>query len=91
MKKLFLFIAFVFLVACSETSNQTQNMNIPPELSDCIFFTVATKDGDRSVDVVRCPNSTVSTTREIYNAATKKHDKYTTVVIDGDEYVKVNK
>ena len=70
------------LMACEpETKDIKQNYIVPEELSDCTFTLMKNTDGE-SMRVVRCPNSTISTS---YNVGKTRQ---TTVVIDGVEYIK---
>jgi hypothetical protein len=55
---------------------------LPPELADCKFFQLSGNSVTDKITVVRCPNSTTTTTYQV--GKTKK----SVVVIDGVEYVK---
>lgn len=70
----------VFLSACTPSYAPVSMPMLPEELKDCGFFSVS--NGTDRMYVVRCPNSTTSTTYRV-----GKHDE-TTVVIDGAEYVR---
>jgi len=70
-----------FLTACEPYAEQLSVPVLPDELKDCKFYMVSA-NGRGYMTVVRCPNSTTSTT---YNTG---KSQYTTVVIDGQEYVK---
>ena len=68
----------VLLMGC-EPSASVVNYPKAVGFEDCKFARLS--DGNTSITVGRCPNSTTTT---------KTHEKYpkTTVIIDGDEYVK---
>ena len=83
MKKLIAvaLLALISLVGCGEPSaTQVKYSVLPDELKDCSFTQVC-KTTVSCIMVVRCPNSTVTTTTQ------EKHKK-TVVTIDGVEYVK---
>lgn len=84
MKYFYALMCLVLLVSCSETREYTQRMNMPAELSDCRMYDVASHDGNISITVMRCPNSTTTTQY--------KDGKYTeeTILIDGVEYVNID-
>lgn len=69
------------LAACTPTATDVSAAYAvkPTELKDCQFFELRNSEGSH-ITVVRCPNSTTSTTL---------HTKtpITTIVIDGKEYV----
>lgn len=52
----------VVSIGCSKTHNITDNYNLPDELKDCKFYRVEGFNGASSLRVVRCPNSSTSTT-----------------------------
>ena len=76
--------AAVVLAGCSPNYNSLSMPVLPDELKDCKFYIVT--DGIRELRVVRCPNSTTSTT---YNSSGKT--SRTDVVIDGVTYRPVEK
>lgn len=82
MKKFAIVLVALALSGCFK--NEYSNIKfpeIPEELSDCKFFDIANKDGYR-LQVVRCPNSTTTTTY------TSGKSQQSVTVIDGVEYVK---
>lgn len=83
MKKLVLMCAaclcLSLLAGCENSYNTINFPVLPDELKDCKFFHVENSSGAH-VCVVRCPNSTTSTT---YTAGKMRT---TSVVIDGVEY-----
>lgn len=84
MKKLLLILSLAFISACSaEYDDKTAAYTkVPPELSDCKFYWMREEQGNpNGITVVRCPNSTTSTTAKVGKTQT------TTVVIDGVPYV----
>lgn len=83
--KIALGLATLFLLSgCMQPSgHQVQYEIVPPELSDCKFYKLASSDGKLStITVVRCPNSTTSTTFKLNKSPTA-----TVVLIDGKQYV----
>lgn len=78
MKKIILILMILALGGCTNSYSEANYPVRPPELSDCKFFDM-TNDKGGIITVVRCPNSTTSTTTG------GKHKK-TTIVIDGVEY-----
>lgn len=82
MKRVLLIASCLLIAACNPHSEDaTVDFPVmPKELSDCKIYWISGKY--RALYVVRCPNSTTSTTyRQGKTSAT-------TVVIDGVEYVK---
>lgn len=75
--------AAVVLAGCSPNYNSLSMPVLPDELKDCKFYIVT--DGIRELRVVRCPNSTTSTTYS--SGKTSRTD----VVIDGVTYRPVEK
>jgi hypothetical protein len=68
------------LVGCGEPGAKPIPFSVlPPELADCTFHHIIGDQG-HSLKVVRCPNSTTSTTYS------QGKTTATTVVIDGVEY-----
>ena len=82
MKLLMVGIGVIMLTGCEpKYEENTQNFTIlPAELKDCKFYGVRSNTGS-SLNIVRCPNSTVSTTYKSGKTT------LTTVVIDGKKYV----
>ena len=82
MKLLMVIIGVIMLTGCEPSyEEKTQNFTIlPDELKDCKFYGVRSNTGS-NLDIVRCPNSTVSTTYKSGKTTA------TTVVIDGKKYV----
>jgi hypothetical protein len=68
-------LGLALLAAGCEPSVSPANYPLPPELADCKPFDLS--NGIDSITVVRCPNSTTSTTFR-----QGKHDE-TSVVVDG--------
>lgn len=81
--KISLAAAAVVLAGCSPNYNSLSMPVLPDELKDCKFYIVT--DGIRELRVVRCPNSTTSTTYS--SGKTSRTD----VVIDGVTYRPVEK
>ena len=79
MKKLVLIVTLGVLLMGCEPSAKVVNYPKAVGFEDCKF--VYLSNGSTSITVGRCPNSTTTT---------KTNEKYpkTTVIIDGDEYVK---
>jgi hypothetical protein len=78
MKKFAIILAVLVLSGCKNSYSDANFPVRPPELEDCKFFHLSNSDASH-ITVVRCPNSTTSTT------SGGKH-KRTAVVIDGVEY-----
>ena len=79
MKKFLLLASLVLLSACTPTTNSIDGDFVKPsQLQDCQFYRMRDTSGVSYV-VVRCPNSSTSTT-------TSGKNKRTVVVIDGKEY-----
>ena len=79
MKIGFVVVAVAVLAGCGPSSVIT-NYPMPPELSDCSQYRLRAGDLGTTIVVVRCPNSTTSTTHPVGKS------RSTTVVIDGVEY-----
>ena len=81
MKLLMVVIGVIMLTGCEPSyEEKTQNFTIlPDELKDCKFYGVRSNTGS-NLNIVRCPNSTTSTTYKSGKTTT------TTVVIDGKNY-----
>ena len=82
MKLLRVVLSVVMLTGCEPSyEEKTQNFTLlPDELKDCKFYNVRSNTGS-NLNIVRCPNSTVSTTYKSGKTT------LTTVVIDGKKYV----
>jgi hypothetical protein len=76
MKKIVIIFALLALSGCTNKYSEANFPVRPPELSDCKFFKMSNSSGEK-ITVVRCPNSTTSTTERV-----GKQDQ-TTVVTDG--------
>ena len=75
-------VAGLLLISGCEPSARYASFPVkPPEFKDCTFAQLIGEDGI-SITVARCPNSTTSVTK--MEGKVKK----TTIVIDGDEYIK---
>lgn len=61
MKYLLITLLAITLIGCG-TKEQTTNYYLPSDLSDCKVYYVSGKGVNRNLYVVRCPNSTTSTT-----------------------------
>lgn len=85
MKKFLILAATVLMVGC-EPSNETRTdeFKLPDYLSDCTITKLVDKN-TAIFTVVRCPNSSTSTT--YMNGRSSQ----TSVVIDGQKYVKAGK
>ena len=81
--KISLAAAAVVLAGCSPNYNSLSMPVLPDELKDCKFYYVS--NGGVSMRIVRCPNSTTSTTYQ--DGKIKRTD----VVIDGVTYRAVEK
>lgn len=85
MKTLLMVVLCVVLTACeSETKDVTRSYKITQELVDCKLYRLS-DDGGGGITVMRCPNSTTSTT----SSADKSRSAI--IVIDSDTYKKVEK
>lgn len=73
-------VAALFVAGCSPTAQQVEYPVLPPELADCKFYFISSGDVRSQIRVVRCPNSTTSSTYKIGKSTE------TTIVIDGVEY-----
>jgi len=61
MKKLIMALVVVCLVGCEKSTKEISGtFNMPEELKDCKMYSLS--DGVSSVYVVRCPQSSISTT-----------------------------
>lgn len=76
-----LLLLFILCSGCTPSAEEYRPEVIPEGLSDCKFFVVLSSSG-RHTKVVRCPNSSTST------SYMQGKVQSTTVVIDGFEYVK---
>lgn len=73
-------VAVLMLAGCGPSSSIT-NYPMPPELSDCSQHKLTAAGSIRPIVVVRCPNSTTSTTH-----SESKNSTASIIVIDGVEY-----
>ena len=82
MKLLAVVLGVIILTGCNPSyEEKTQNFTqLPNELKDCKFYSVRSNTGS-DLNIVRCPNSTTSTTYKSGKTTA------TTVVIDGKKYV----
>lgn len=63
MKNIFLCILILSFVGCdAKTVDMTSEYKLPPELNDCNFYYVRGGGSSKDLYVVRCPNSSTSTT-----------------------------
>lgn len=81
MKLLTIILGVIMLTGCEPIYEEnTQNFTLlPDELKDCKFYNVRSNTGS-SLNIVRCTNTTVSTTYKSGKTT------LTTVVIDGKKY-----
>ena len=85
MKKLIgILFAAGIISGCTNSAKEVIYPVMPPELKDCKIFVLDKEDG-RSITVMRCPNSTTSSTY------TEGKTLKTTIVVDGVEYQPVPK
>lgn len=86
MKNALWLILVLVLVGCKGENEYTplHFPTLPPELSDCKFYYVSNENWHR-LSIVRCPNSTTSTTYR------DNKSQKTVIVIDGVEYEAVKK
>lgn len=88
LKTALLISTILLLTGCTGPVNVDQTVAyseaIPDELKDCSFHLVKGDWTTNHITVVRCPNSTVST------SYMQGKTQQTVVVIDGVEYVKQN-
>ena len=79
-----IYVISLFLSSCDlnfkATSEETSSFTLPEGLKDCKIYGIQ-NGNSMSLSVVRCPNSTVSTTYKSGKTTV------TTVVIDGKKYV----
>lgn len=69
------------LTACSDSAEKIDFPVLPPELKDCSFYKLENSGGS-SMKVVRCPNSSTTSTYPVGKTT------QSTVVIDGAEYIR---
>ncbi len=100
MKKILTTLALGFLLVGCEPprantttaateSKATIGLNLTKGLEDCKLYWFTPVEHHRSITIVRCPNSTVSTNQEVTEG--KVTHVQTTVTIDGVEYAPVVK
>ena len=70
-------------------SQATVGLNLTKGLEDCKLYWFTPVEDRRSITIVRCPNSTVSTNQEVTEG--KITHVQTTITIDGVEYTPVVK
>ena len=70
-------------------SQATVGLNLTKGLEDCKLYWFVPFENSRSISIVRCPNSTVSTSQEVVEGKTTHVQ--TTITIDGVEYTPVVK
>ena len=70
-------------------SQATVALNLTKGLEDCKLYWFVPFENSRSISIVRCPNSTVSTSQEVVEGKTTHVQ--TTITIDGVEYTPVVK
>ena len=70
-------------------SQATVALNLTKGLEDCKLYSFIPGEHERSITIVRCPNSTVSTNQEVTEG--KVTNVQTTITIDGVEYTPVVK
>lgn len=79
MKKIVLmFVLLLTVVGCSPSSKELVDYPLPSDLKDCKIYEIS--NGSSRIKIVRCPNSTTSTT---YQAGKTRK---TVITIDGLEY-----
>lgn len=83
MKKILLVMFVVVLMGCdAKTVDTSSRYVLPAELSDCKFYYIQGEGLSQTLHVVRCPNSSTSTTwneQQGKSAVTKS-----ATVIDGE-------
>lgn len=70
-------------------SQATVALNLTKGLEDCKLYWFKPSKNSRSISIVRCPNSTVSTNQKVTDG--KITYVQTTITIDGVEYTPVAK
>ena len=70
-------------------SQATVALNLTKGLEDCKLYWFKPSENSRSISIVRCPNSTVSTNQKVTEG--KITHVQTTITIDGVEYARVAK
>ncbi len=86
MKYIGLVLVAILLTGCVETRTEEVQgkYNLPDELRDCQMFDMESKSS-QDIIVVRCPNSTTSTSYS-YQSGKTHHDRRS-VVIDGVTFI----
>ena len=83
-------VGHVFEQTTAATESQaTVALNLTKGLEDCKLYWFKPSENSRSISIVRCPNSTVSTNQEVTEG--KATHVQTTVTIDGVEYAPIKK
>jgi hypothetical protein len=76
------------LVGCkAETEERTSQYVLPNGLQDCKIYKMVGENGD-SMKVMRCPNSSTTTT---YETGGKSKTTHTEIIIDGVTYIPSDK
>ena len=98
MKKILITITLsLLLLGCERHPNTTTaavesqatvGLNLTKGLEDCKLYWFIPVEGSYPISIVRCPNSSVSTTQEVTEG--KVTHVQTTVTIDGVEYIPVS-
>lgn len=82
MNKLVIVILTLILTACSkETKNISERYQLPKELSDCKVYSMRA-EGGFNITLVRCPNS--STTTSYTRSSGKSSSRYSNTVVEND-------
>lgn len=86
MKYLALTLIIGLLVGCGETRTEEiqTNYSLPHEMRDCQMFDM-TSQSSQDIIVVRCPNSTTSTSYSIQQGKTRVQRR--SVVVDGVTFI----
>ena len=74
-------LATLLLTGCEQGLHDVKDLKKVPGLEDCTYYSLTPGGSTSSIQVVRCPNS--STTTTYASGKTKRN----VVVIDGVEYV----
>lgn len=82
MNKLVIVILALMLNACSkETKNISERYQLPEELRDCKVYRMRAEGGN-VITLVRCPNS--STTTSYTRSNSKSSSRYSNTVVDNE-------
>jgi len=85
MKVLLTMLMMCFLVGCENSYEKIDFPVKPKELNDCSFYNLENKSGN-SVSVVRCPNSSTTSTYQ-----DSEGNSYVTYVTDGADNIPAEK